>query len=216
MNCLALLLFFLVSCNSPNKDKPSEGLIVYRITPINKGHWLASLAPKEMHLYFKDERYVATMSAMGGIFTSKVMEDSSKKFMIQAVKVWRDKMYTSQSLSLLTDELGLNFEPVKTNDKKEIVGMTCSRYLFRKGSTSDTFSVWSTENLELKSPSFFPNHHSFNGFPLDFTMRKFGLDCRFVAKKITFGNVSDKLFEVPSDYHKITLDSLNAYFQRLK
>lgn len=76
-----LLLFGVIvlsSCKDSISDK-SEGVIEYKVTypKMDKTNFMLDFMPKEMKMYFKDNKYITTVSAGMGTFKTEFVCDQA-------------------------------------------------------------------------------------------------------------------------------------------
>ena len=207
--------FLFVGCDNSSDQKKSEGYILYEVIPVCKKNWMSDFAPHEMTLRFRKGSCAAEMSAMGGIFRSDFIIDLSDRSFTQIVKVWNDKFFSVQSESELKREMNNNTEIIFSDDEKEIAGYTCKKAMVKSKYSKVFYEIWYTEELGFRYPGFAMPYKGLKGIPLDYRIDKFGLELRFIAKKVITTSINDKFFKTPAGYTRVSTDSIASYFSKL-
>jgi hypothetical protein len=212
------IIFFFGCKNIDSGTQISEGYVIYKVKTIDKENWMVNFAPNEMKLSFSKGLYAAEMSSMGGIFRSSFIADSIKKTFIQVVKFWKDKMYSIQGKDEVFIENSLigKYNLVSTDDKKDIAGYPCNKILAINSSTNDTSVLWTTEKIGIKYPEFAMPFEGVTGFPMCYTMVKFGIKLNFEAEKVKAEKINESIFKTPNGFTKVSPDSIANFFLKFK
>lgn len=210
-----LLLFgviFLSSCKDSISDK-SEGVIEYKVTypKMDKTNFMLDFMPKEMRMYFKDNKYITTITAGMGTFKTEFVCDQAANEFFQLVKLINKKYV----LKLTGEEIPKTLESLPeyqiefTDEYKEILGYTCKKAIVTiNNESNDAFSVYYTNEINIENPNWCNQFAPIKGVMLEYQYDKYDICMRFEAKKITYEKVKDNVFEIPSDYKAVTFDEM--------
>lgn len=210
-----LLLFgviILSSCKDSVSDK-SEGVIEYNVTypKMDKTNFMLSFMPKEMKMYFKDNKYITTVSAGMGTFKTEFVCDQAADEFFQLVKLINKKYV----LKLTGEEIPNTLKNLPeyqiefVDEYKEILGYVCKKAIVTvNNENNDAFTVYYTKDIKIESPNWCNQFAPIDGVMLEYQYDKYDICMRFEAKKVTFEKVKDKVFEIPSEYKAVTFDEM--------
>ncbi len=216
---VGMLLFFCLNGCKPGSagSELSEGIIEYKAVVIDEAHPLADLAPGNMTLKFKDDKYVAEMSTMG-FFTTRFLLDIKQKRMTQMVKVLdvKDACIDDEKALLAESETyKLNFK--ETGETKVIAGYKCKKLIASKvNDPADKFDVYYTEELQVESPNFANPYAHIKGMLMEYRLKKFGLEMKFTAKSVKAEDIPDSEFELPAYYRIVTRQEMDDFFKNFE
>ncbi len=204
----AILFFLVTSCDKLISDgRVNEGEIEFDVTypKMSSDNFMIDVLPDKMLLTFQEERYVTEIAAGMGMFRTNFMSDADNMELTQLVKLLNKK-----------HKLTLNNEGVKemlekspkytvefTNETKEIAGYKCKKANITT-SDDEKFSVFYTEDINIKIPNWATPYHEINGVLLEYQMEKYDLCMRFTATNVTTVEVEDEVFENFQDYEEIS------------
>lgn len=211
---LFLLLGFLAlfSCKDGVADQ-SEGVIEYDVSypKMDKTNFMLDFMPKEMKMYFKDNKYITTVSAGMGTFKTEFLCDKATDEFFQLVKLINKKYV----LRLEGEQIPKTLEMLPAyriefvDEYKEILGYTCKKAIVTvDNETNDAFSVYYTDQIKIENPNWCNQFAPIKGVMLEYQYDKYDICMRFEAKKINFEKVKDKIFEVPKDYQSVSFDEM--------
>jgi hypothetical protein len=212
------IVMWAAGCKQTDEKFISEGEIVYDATVIDQNNPMATMAPSKMTVHFKANKSCAEMSAGMGLFSTSFISDPEKKSVTQLVKILNKKF-----LSIL-DEKAINKENehfpidlILTKETKIIAGYKCMKaHVIPKDKAATPFDIYYTEELNIQNPNFTNPFHMVDGVLMEYQLKKFGLEMRFVAKSVTKDLVDDKCFQIPYDYKKVTEKEMKAIFDDLQ
>jgi GLPGLI family protein len=211
-----LLIFLAGSCGQIHKGI-SEGEIEYDAIPVDPDNPMAGVAPSEMTLKFKSDKFAAEMSTMG-VFTTTFITDPNTKTLTQLVRVWDDKMACVETEKDINEELEdykLNFEFKK--ESKVIAGYHCKKVIATVADDpSQKFDVWYTNEIDVESPNFSNPYAEIDGMLMEYRLKKFDLELTFRAKNVKKKKIDDKEFTLPPDFNIVTLDSMRNFFKKIQ
>jgi GLPGLI family protein len=215
-SCLYILGF--TGCSSSDEKFISEGSIEYDAAVVDQSNPMASLAPNKMTIKFKDNKSCAEMSAGMGLFSTSFISDPETKSMIQLVKLLNKKFSLVQNESEIKKENALYPVEVKeTKETKIIAGYKCKKAHVKVNDEFGTeFDIYYTKDLNIKNPNFANPFSMIDGVLMEYQMKKFGLEMKFIAKTVKCEDVDDTTFELPADYKAISKAEMDELFLGLQ
>ena len=179
---------------------------------------MAALAPSKMTIKFKNNKSCAEMSAGMGLFSTSFISDPEKKTLTQTVKLLNKKFSLVQNEAEIKAENDqYKFELIPTSEKKKIAGYNCEKaHIKMKDEYNTEFDIWYTKDLAIANPNFANPFYMVDGVLMEYQMKKFGLEMRFVAKAVKKEDVDDEVFELPPDFKPISAQEMNDLFESLQ
>jgi GLPGLI family protein len=216
--CLLAVSFLILSCGSPTNPKfISEGLIEYKVTPIDPGNPMAALAPTKMTLKFKDNYCAAQMSAGLGLFGISFISDPEKKRFMHLVKLMNSKYaLIFQGDEAITKDVDADPKPIieKTNDTKIICGYNCKKAIVTYKDTSIAgFDIWYTNEINIQHPNWSTPFHDIDGVLMEYQMKRYKLELRFTCKSVSKAEIDNSTFDLPAEYKVITQAEMEKKFE---
>jgi hypothetical protein len=213
-----LLLLIAGSCGTDDTKVVSEGSIEYTATVVDQANPMAALAPSKMTIRFKNNKSCAEMSAGMGLFSTSFISDPETKTLTQLVKLLNKKFSLVQHEDEIKKENDMyKFELTHCNDTKMIAGYKCEKAHIKMQDDYNTeFDVWYTKDLAIQNPNFANPFHMIDGVLMEYQMKKFGLEMRFVAKSVKNEDVDDATFELPPDFKAISAQEMSDLFESLQ
>ncbi len=213
------IFLWAVACQEKKEEKfISEGEIEYKAVAVDEDNPMASMAPTKMIIKFKANKSCAEMSAGMGLFTTSFISDPETKSVTQLVKLLNKKfLLVKDRETILRENQNDSMDLVPTNETKEIAGYNCFKIrVIPKDGSSQPFEIYYTKELNIKEPNFSNPYYKVDGVLMEYKMKKFGLEMKFVATKIKNKVVDDNCFEVPTGYKKVTEKEMKAIFDGLQ
>jgi hypothetical protein len=215
-SCLYIL--FSTGCSNTDEKYISEGAIEYDATVVDQSNPMANLAPNKMTIKFKNNKSCAEMSAGMGLFSTSFISDPETKSMTQLVKLLNKKF------SLVEKEAEIKKEnesyPVTITllkDTKMIAGYKCKKaHVKVNDENASEFDIYYTKDLNIQNPNFANPFFKIDGVLMEYQMKKFGLEMKFMAKAVKCEDVDDSTFELPEDYKPITKEAMDELFLGLQ
>lgn len=214
---LSVLIIGLAGCDSLYHKSISEGVIEFEVTypETDAGDLMAGILPNEMTLKFKDNKTIGKLSSMG-IFTTSIIAYPDSKKVAQLVRIMTKKyvlMLDSAEVQDLYSEL-----PEMTvhfvDETKEIAGYKCKKAIITfKNDIKEEFSVYYTNDIEIENSNWPTPFHEIDGVLLEYRVRKYNIEMRLTATRVTKSTIDDSEFEIPPDYNKITQEEMNQIFE---
>jgi GLPGLI family protein len=212
------LLLFASSCSNENDKIVSEGSIEYSASVVDQANPMAALAPSKMTIKFKNNKSCAEMSAGMGLFSTSFISDPEKKTLTQLVKLLNKKFSLVQNEAEIKAENDqYKFELTPCSDTKMIAGYKCEKaHVKMQDEYSTEFDIWYTKDLAISNPNFANPFYMIDGVLMEYQMKKFGLEMRFVARSVKKEEIDDEIFELPVDYKAISAQEMNDLFESLQ
>ncbi len=217
---LILILLFFVFCKQGEETFVSEGVIEYEAHPIDQSTFMASLAPREMTVKFKNNKSSLEMSAGMGLFFTSIISDSKTRTLTQIVRLPDNKCSLLQNEAEIkkeNDAYPLEITPCK--ETKIIAGHKCLKahvVSHLKNEKPTAFDVYYTKEITTKDPNFANPFYKIDGVLMEFQMKKFGMEMKFIAKNVRNEPVEDVVFELPKEYKPVTQKAMNELFENLQ
>ncbi|MFL5763364.1 MAG: DUF4412 domain-containing protein [Bacteroidia bacterium] len=206
------------SCQNEGGNMVSEGAIEYSASVVDQSNPMASLAPSKMTIRFKNNRSCAEMSAGMGLFSTSFICDPEKKTLTQLVKLLNKKFSLIQNeTEIKAENEQYKFELTPCPETKMIAGYKCEKaHIKMKDDYNTEFDIWYTKDLAINNPNFANPYYMIDGVLMEYQMKKFGLEMRFVAKSVKKEDVDDEIFELPADFKAISSKEMNDLFESLQ
>ena len=211
-------ILFLTKCKTNDEKFVSEGKIEYSAEMVDKTNSMASMAPTKMTIKFKKNKSCVEMSAGMGMFSTCFVSNPDNKSLTQMVKLLNKKFWLTEDANTIKKENdSYKFEIKPSNETKIIAGYKCLKATVHiKDSDDPDFTVYYTKDLNIHNPNFSNPFSEIDGVLMEYQMKKFGLEMKFVANKVIKENVDDAIFQVPEDYKKISKKEMDELFQSLQ
>jgi len=209
---ILLLISMFFSCKDGVTDK-TEGVIEYKVTypKMDKTNFMLDFMPTEMKMYFKDDKYITSVSAGMGTFKTNFVCDQAQDEFFQLVKLMNKKY----ALKLKGEEIPATLQVLPSyniefvDDAKEILGYMCKKAIVTVNNEGhDAFTVYYTNEIKIQNPNWCNQFAPIDGVMLEYQYEKYDVCMQFKAKKINFEKVNDKIFEIPTDYQLISFDEM--------
>jgi hypothetical protein len=212
------IVIWTAGCKQTDEKFISEGEIVYSATVIDQSNPMATMAPNKMTVRFKANKSCAEMSAGMGLFSTSFISDPEKKSVTQLVKILNKKfLSTLDENAINKDNQHFPIDLIPTNETKIIAGYKCLKaHVIPKDKANVPFDIYYTKELNIKNPNFTNPFYMIDGVLMEYQLKKFGLEMKFVAQSVANDVVDDKCFQVPHDYKKVTEKEMKAIFDDLQ
>lgn len=194
-------------CKHAAGDGSREGKVLYEVSYSDtlKNGPFAAFLPKEMTLYFKDNKTNAEFKAGMGLITTRFLSDADERKFSTIFKGFGKKS------AMIFDERAVeknfldrvNLKLVETGNTKDIAGMKC-REVNVTDSTDNTYQVYYTEDVNLESPNWCTPFRDIDGLMLEYSVKVNNIVMNLKAKSIVFEKVDSAQFTIPADFEIIT------------
>ncbi len=216
--CCLFITLTWTACKHEDEKFISEGSIEFSATVVDKSNSMASMAPSKMTIRFKKNKSCVEMSAGMGLFNTQFVSNPETHTLLQLVKLLNKKFWLMEDEAQLKKEIeDYKIEIKPTNETKIIAGYNCKKSVVHyTDDSSPDFDIYYTNELNIQNPNFANPFHTVDGVLMEYQMKKFGLEMKFEAKKVTKETIEDATFQVPDDYKKISQKEMNELFGSLE
>ncbi len=219
--CLFILPISMtwMGCNQKDEKFISEGSIEYTASVVDVNNPLASMAPSKMLIKFKNNKTCVEINAGMGLFNTSYISNPETKTLVQVVKLLNKKFWTMENENELKKEIAdYKIKITPTEETKVIAGYKCkkAKVSYLDEDSTSTFDIYYTKDINIQNFNFANPFAPIDGVLLQYQVKRFGIEMKFVATKITKEPVDDATFQVPDDYKKISMKEMNALFGSLE
>jgi hypothetical protein len=212
------IIIWAAGCKRTDEKFISEGEIEYEASVLDLNNSMATMAPNKMTVRFKANKSCAEMTAGMGLFSTSFISDPETKTFTQLVKILNKKFMLIQNEASINKENDrYPIQLIPTSETKLIAGYKCMKMkvipLDRK---SMPFDIFYTKELNIQHPNFTNPFYKVDGVLMEYQLKKFGLEMRFIAKAVKPETIDDKCFQVPSDYKKVSEKEMKMIFEDLQ
>lgn len=212
------IIIWAAGCKQTDEKFISEGEIEYEASLLDHTNSMATMAPNKMIVRFKANKSCAEMSAGMGLFSASFISDPENKSFTQLVKILNKKFLLTQDEEAINKE-NERYELVltPTSETKMIAGYTCKKInVIPSDKNIQPFAVFYTDEIDIKKPNFTNPFHKIDGVLMEYQLKKFGLEMRFVAKSVKKSVVDEKCFQIPGDYKSVSEKEMRMIFDDLQ
>jgi len=213
MGSIRLALLFVISCIiTPLKAQLFEGKILY---DIELGKDLDPKAqmmmPQKSTFYIKGNK--SRMEAELPMGMSNVtITDLEKKTSTVLLNFLGNKYAIEEPVKEETEFESKRFKISNSEETKKIAGYLCKKaqiiYIDTATGEEMNADAWFTDEIITNSRLLEQSFAQLNGTLMEFLISQEGLTMKLTAKEVTSQAVDDKLFSLPSDYHRTTREEL--------
>lgn len=197
-----------------NKGKQFKGTITYQITYPESNLSASQLAamPQNMVLKLNENRSRAELKM--GEMNQVLLLDSDAKTTVILIDVVGKKAAIKPKKGA---DRPTGKEPIvePANETREIAGYICKKANIHFGdekSKSNPISVYYSDEVGTNKIFYDNEYRNLTGIPLEFRYKMQGMNMLLTAIKIEEGRVSNREFEIPSDYKESTPEELRQMF----
>lgn len=214
-SAVVILFVIIAGCGRGSNGKVvSEGIIEFEASAVDPNNPMADLAPNKMLVKFKDHKSVAEMSAGMGLLTMSFVSDYNNKTVTQLVKLLNKKYASVANADDVQKEIANSKLRIqKTNETKMIAGYRCKKATISyEDNSRPPFDVYYTDEIELEKPNWGNEYNEIDGVLMEYQLKRYNLELRFTARRVTKTNVEDSDFDTPRDYKVISQKELDDLF----
>lgn len=217
---LIFLLLILHSCKDSSDKSYREGEIHYKISYLesNLGKIPIEMLPKEMTLKFRNDAVITEIGGIFGAFNISNVTNKRKSDNLTYLKVMNRKFYFEGK----PDEIAPGFQKMKdieiefVEGGKEICGFYCERALvFLPEISDEALPVFYTHEINIKDSNSATPYKEIDGVLLEFYLTLSNLKMKLVAQNVYAKSVSDKKFDRPKDYLRISKPIMESILDSL-
>lgn len=213
---LALILGFIgLSANTVSAQKDFEGKIQYSIEYSSipaEMQGMEAMLPKTMTTYIKGSKSrIEQDGGFGG--TNVILADSKANSVTMLLNMMGQKMAIIQTEEEIEQakEQSKDVKVELIDESKTILGYECKKAKISTPDSEFDFIMFYTEEIPNGSADF----SEVPGLPMEYTMEQQGMKMKFLVSSVNKEKVSSKLFEIPSDYPKMTSKEVQEMYQDL-
>jgi hypothetical protein len=214
--CLASI-GLLISCDQDKKAGKEEGVIEFQTKAIDEAHPLYGFAPDKATLRFKENRFIIDMSTMG-MFNMSIIGNTSDNTMVQTIKFMNIKqacIQNAEDLKKENSDFELKLE--ETGETKNMIGFKCYKVKVTKVAEPEVhFDAWYTRDLGMENANALTPYAAIKGILLDYRIKKWGMEMRFIAKSYKNSPVPDNSFEIPPSMKIVSKEEMEKFFEDLQ
>lgn len=215
-----VILILASSCKGTTDRNFQEGEIHYRITYLesNLGKIPVELLPKEMTMKFREGAVMTEIDGIFGYFNISNVTNSKKSDNLTYLKVMNKKFYFEGKPGEVAPGFRLmaNMDIEFVDGNKEICGFLCEKALIRLPEIGeDPVPVFFTREIGVKDPNSSTPYHEIDGVLLEFYLTLSNLKMKLIAENIYSKPVTDKKFDRPSDYVRISKPIMESILDSL-
>lgn len=207
-----LLLTSAITANAQGKGDAFRGVITYNVTYPNSNMDESQLAamPKIMKVMLNGNKTRAEVTS-GGINQILLTDSDAKTTFILA------DLHGSKMAIKANTASKVNKEPIvePTNETKEIAGYVCKKANIHYGderTKANPIVVYYTNEIGNNKLFYDNEYRNLDGIPLEFNYKYQGMNMLLTAVKIEKSKVSNREFEVPSDYKVTTPEEVRKMY----
>jgi hypothetical protein len=206
---LAMVTIIGLVSISAQKGSAFKGTINYKVSTPEAN--VQGAVPQDIKVILSGNkaRIEMTMAAINQI----IILDSDAQTTVALLDVMGQKIALKPKRSAER----LNREPIVevTTETKEIAGYLCKKANIHYGdeqSKANPTVVYFTDQIGNNKIFYDNEYRTLPGIPMEFNFKMQGMSMQLVASSVEKGKVSNKDFEIPSDYKETTPEELRQMF----
>ncbi len=219
-----IMLILVTACSkiSDNvfNDKPSEGVIKYKITfpEVSEESITATLLPDQMTYAFTPTSFSSNFETAGGVFKNKIVADRDTRTVDHQLKVFRKKIQTKMTendvIQMLADYPKASI--IQTQQTDTIAGYHCKKALIVFEDVSkQEIEVYYTDQIEMESPNWCTQYHEIEGVLMAYEVEEFGIRMRLVAEEVKTPLQDPEILKAEAEYSDITREMMDVELEQL-
>jgi hypothetical protein len=205
---------------NPFKDKPTEGIITYKITfpSVTDESITASLLPNEMTYAFTSTAFASNFETAGGVFKNKIIADRNSRTVDHQLKVFRKKIQTRMAekdvMKMIADYPKSAI--IKTEETDTIAGFHCKKAIVVfEDIDIEEIEVYYTNEIGMESPNWCTQYHEIEGVLMSYEIEEFGIRMRLEAENVETPLNNKELLLPESEYAEITREMMEVELEQL-
>lgn len=176
-----------------------------------------NVLPSRMKLLFNEKQAANSIEGFMGIYRLNAVTNFSTRKCSTILKVL-DKNYLFKGIR---DEQMCCFDTMdgmeiqETDETKVIAGFNCRKSIVRLPATNECFTIYYTEEINLKHPNATNPYKNVKGVLMEFELNLLYLKMRFVAEKYQVLNEVDFKNKLPENIRVVSRDQMTQLLSRL-
>ncbi len=205
---MLVLVIIVCSCHRQKKFKIVKAdVIEYRIEYLDDkaGSVPTQILPDHMSVIFAPPYAINRIQGFFGQFSLSYVANLRRKTVITLLKLFDRKYYYEGR----PGDLPCGIDPMEgmvlsaADGEKVIAGYRCREYILNLPGEKD-ISVYSTDEIRIKSPNITTPYHDLENVLLQFYTRLSVMDMLLVADTCKTENISEELFSIPDGYVQVS------------
>jgi len=221
---LFIMLILITACskisNNVFDDRPSEGVIKYKITfpEVSEESITATLLPDQMTYAFTPTSFSSNFETAGGVFKNKIVADRNTRTVDHQLKVFRKKIQTKMKENDVIQMLAEypKAAVIQTKQTDTIAGYHCKKALivFEDVSKKEV-EIFYTDQIEMESPNWCTQYHEIDGVLMAYEVEEFGIRMRLIAEEVKTPLQNPEILKAESEYSEITKEMMDVELEQL-
>ncbi len=211
---------FISSCEIKfGKKGIDEGTIKYKITYLQSEteNPIISLMPSYLTMSFKDNSVRMDVEGWMGVFKSTFIRQFNNNQSVNLLKMMNKKYYyictgSNEFMGMKTYQ---DLEIVYDDVEKEILDFNCKHATVTANSGTVVFNLYYTTEIEIETPNNQTPFYEIPGVLMEFQIEVNGISMYLEAAEIIEAELSDEIFQIPSDFEKVAKEIIDEIFSSL-
>jgi len=221
---LLIMAALITACsqisNNVFKNRPSEGVIEYKITfpEVTDESVTATLLPDRMTYAFTKNSFATKFETAGGVFQNKIVADRDTRTVDHQLKVFRKKIQASLDETEVMKMIAEypKAAVIKTTKIDTIAGFPCKKALIVFEDVNMTeIEVFYTTEIDMESPNWCTQYHEIDGVLMAYEVEEFGIRMKLTAEEVKIPLQNHEILKPESEYSVITKDMMDVEMEQL-
>lgn len=212
----AVISLSLNSCRDKGGINIDQGEIHYTIEYKGDVSSMKELMPKNLIVYFKDDKTLMEMSTFGnsGILNLSNPEDKIFDTYISLMTI--RYFYVGEPGEIYPGfEAMKDIEIRKTSRSAIICGFNCKNAeVTLAGNKSNTYEIWYTNEIKIKEPNATTPFKDIDGVLMKFFFLVGTSEMHFTAETVFKKDIPDKTFDRREKYIRISRDKIDEFIKK--
>jgi hypothetical protein len=202
--CLSALAPY--GCKQSPFDGLKEGKVIYDVTvegdEINP--MMKAMMPGEIITYFGNDRTCTVISAAMNMMETRLISDAANYSYTTLVSAMGKKVAMVLNKKQVEENYldRVNLKITYTGQEKEIAGILCKEAMVTD-STNNTYPVYYTEELAVKTPNWSTPFRDINGLLMEYSINMAGMRMNLRAREIVNETHDPSMYQIPEGYEII-------------
>lgn len=210
----------LTGCgNNPIFNGKKEGIIYYDVTfPFEENSLMLELFPKEMVLEFKGKKMHSSIKSSYGVVATDFIIDHKAQTIVQMLKSFSERTFMAIEGDLVEKWIH-QYPTVRieyTNETDSIAGYLCQKAVaYFQNDSLPSVDLFYTKDLDIEPSNWWNQFQGLDGFLLGYDIEQYGKRMRLRAREVSFQEVTDDKFVIPSNYVATDMEGMNMQMDKL-
>jgi GLPGLI family protein len=203
---------FIISCSELKKSR-NQGIIEYEVIYLDseEEYPVIGLMPEIMTVSFNSKCSKSKMVGFLGFFSTQIISDTKERVNYTLIKIQGKKYVCKETL----DDgpfVNNNYENVNieyASETKEIAGFLCKKAIVTfPNDKKNPIEVFYTDEINFSDPNKNTPFAAIEGVLLEFQLKLYKINMKFVASEIQHVDIPKEEFEIPPDYEFVTKEKI--------